>query len=462
MNLKQQYADTLPELVSLCLPTPVTQPRWIYFNDELARQIGLSRDNDSLQALAGNAVFPDSQPVAQAYSGHQFGQFNPNLGDGRAHLLGEVQVSNQTVDLALKGSGRTPYSRGGDGRAALGPMLREVLISEHLHALGIASTRSLAVVGTGESVNRQFGPESGAILARLASSHIRVGTFEHCAARGQIDTLKALFEYTCQRHYPDLKDPMDLLRQVCGRQAELIAQWMSVGFIHGVMNTDNMTLSGESIDFGPCAFMDGYNPAQVYSSIDQQGRYAYQNQPGIGQWNLTRLAECLITLYPNDERDERVEQAKSLLAEYEMDYQSAYHERMRQKLGLTELPSAMLADWLALLSEQQVDWTLAHAMLFEPNDWIELFAQPEQAQQWRESWLALNPNPKMASQHNPWVSARNHLVDHALRMAEDGELEPFNQLLDRLKAPFDKPDSEDWIWPASTGFAARFRTFCGT
>lgn len=462
MKLEHRFADALPNLSHACEPTPVSRPAWVFYNRELGEQIGLSPSEEILAALAGNQSFADSQPIAQAYSGHQFGQFNPGLGDGRAHLLGEFQWQGQVWDLALKGSGRTPYSRNGDGRASLGPMLREVLISEHLYALGIPTTRSLAVVATGESVLRQFGPEPGAILTRIAASHIRVGSFEHLAARQQIDDLRALFEFTCQRHAPDITDPMDLLAEVCQRQARLIAQWMSVGFIHGVMNTDNMTLSGESVDFGPCAFMDHYQPDQVYSSIDRQGRYAYKNQPGIGQWNLTRLAEALLALYPETEREAQIERAKSILNAYEQHYTDAYEVQMTQKLGLEDCPEQLLNDWLELLANQRVDWTLSHALLYDLDPWLALFSDPEAALAWRERWMAEQPDEAMSEQHNPWSIARNHQVDEALKAAEDGDLAPFESLLARVVQPFERVQDLSLIKPAAAGFQATFRTYCGT
>lgn len=462
MKLRSEFADRLPALSSKILPTPVPSPAWAFFNAPLAASLGIEKSDSTLAILAGNATPADSTPIAQAYSGHQFGQFNPGLGDGRAHLLGEIPQPQGLVDLALKGSGRTPYSRAGDGRATLGPMLREVLISEHLQALGIPTTRALSVVTTGQDIARQFGPEPGAILARVAASHIRIGSFEHWAARGQLDELRRLFEYTCERHYPQINQPMDLLQAVCERQAKLVAGWMSVGFIHGVMNTDNMTLSGESIDFGPCAFLDHYHPSQVFSSIDRGGRYAYQNQPSIAQWNLTRLAECLIALAPESQRDAEVEQAKTILADYLVRYQAVFDEVMTAKLGLSARATSLIERWLNLLAEQRVDWTLAHAYLPDAEPWLALFQDPEAARSWREDWLALSPDTESMSQVNPWIIARNHQVERALQAAEEGDLSIFDEVLSAVQAPFEKPaDVSEW-GPASAGFVAGFRTYCGT
>ena len=462
MKLLNHFAQSLPALSSLCLPAPTAQPDWAYFNDTLGQTLGIERSPHTLSALSGKSLFEGSQPIAMAYSGHQFGHFNPNLGDGRAHLLGEIETPDGLIDLALKGSGQTPYSRAGDGRATLGPMLREVLISEHLHALGIPSTRALAVVTTGQAVARQFGPEPGAILARTAASHIRIGSFEHLAARGQLDELQQLFDYTCARHYPGISHPMELLQAVCTRQAKLIAQWMSVGFIHGVMNTDNMTLSGESIDFGPCAFMDAYDPKQVFSSIDRGGRYAYQNQPSIAQWNLTRLAECLVALEPESQRDTIIEQAKNLLANFMVNYRAEFEGLMAAKLGLSPLSASILEDWLNLLEQQGVDWTQAHAYLPDAERWLALFKEPGPAQQWRTTWLAMSPDLASMARINPWIVARNHQVEGALQAAQEGDLAPFERALSALQTPFQPPRNfNDW-GPGSPGFAAGFRTYCGT
>ena len=457
MTLKNDFATRLPALSSACLPQPAEQPSWIYFNSPLAIDLDIAQSDDWLDALSGGTPPPGSQPIAAAYSGHQFGQFNPGLGDGRAHLLGEIETPAGLIDLALKGSGRTPYSRAGDGRASLGPMLREVLISEHLHALGIPTTRSLSVTATGETVWRQQ-PEPGAVLARTAASHIRVGSFEHLAARQQHEDLKQLYRYTCERHYPDIDpdDHMAFLAAVCERQAALIAQWMSVGFVHGVMNTDNMTLSGESIDFGPCAFMDGYDPNTVFSSIDRNGRYRYIHQPSIAQWNLTRLAETLLPLMQGEIKD-NAELAKAVLNRFPAIYQDRVDHLIDQKLGTQD--EGLRQDFLQLLQDNKADWTLAFYRLSEPQDWLSLFTDQITAQQWHERWIAATPHE---NRPNPAVIARNHLVDQALKDAQGGDMRAFNTLLAELTQPHTPSSRPQAHQPADASFAAGFQTFCGT
>lgn len=458
MKLHHQFADALPSLSAASVPAPSKTPNWAFFNQPLADQLGLTQGPELLAILAGNQVLADSHPVACAYSGHQFGQFNPNLGDGRAHLLGELQTENGWIDLALKGSGRTPFSRSGDGKGTLSAMLREVIISESLFALGVPTTRSLAVVSTGETVAR-MGPEPGAVLTRTAASHIRVGSFEHLAAREQHANLEALFEYTCQRHYPEIDTPMELLAAVCQRQAQLIAHWMSLGFIHGVMNTDNMTLSGESIDFGPCAFMDHYDPDQVFSSIDRQGRYRYRQQPAIGQWNLTRLAESLLPLMEGP-LDDRANLAKAILDDYAHTYQAAFAKRMATKLGTPD--PDILTRWLSLLSEQSADWTWAHALLDDFDQWITLFTQPEAARLWYQDWQALAHETDQRVAANPWVIPRNHRVEAALASATAGNLQPALSLIADVQTPFEPIDGWQEYGPGDSAFYQSFRTYCGT
>ena len=458
MKLHHRFADALPSLTSACQPAAPAAPAWAYFNQDLAQTLGLEQSDALLAILSGQQPAPDSQPVACAYSGHQFGQFNPSLGDGRAHLLGELALGDEWLDVALKGSGRTPYSRGGDGKGTLAAMLREAIISEHLHALGVPSTRSLAVIQTGETVAR-LGPEPGAVLTRVAASHLRVGSFEYLAARGQTEDLRRLFEFTCQRHYPGVDEPLALLAQVCQRQAELIAQWMSLGFIHGVMNTDNMTLSGESIDFGPCAFMDHYDPSQVFSSIDRQGRYRYEQQPGIGQWNLTRLAESLLPLMPGSIED-NAEQARGVLNEYVEQYQAAFDRRMADKLGVDH--ADLRNQWLELLAHHSVDWTWGHAMLPDRSEWLALFAGAADAEDWYRRWQALQPDLDRVRANNPWMIARNHRVEAALTAATQGDLEPTLALIRTLQSPFQR--AQDWadFGPGDAAFYQSFKTYCGT
>ena len=455
----------LPELLfDRTPPVPVQRPAILAFNEPLAADLGM--DAGILRA-AGAAVFvgnelpPGADPIAQAYAGHQFGHFT-NLGDGRAILLGEhLTPDGRRVDLQLKGGGRTRYSRGGDGRAAEGPMLREYIIREAMHALGIPTTRSLAVASTGEWVRRET-PLPGAVLTRVAASHIRVGTFEWAAAHREVEALRALAEHTRQRHYPEIEnDPVALYEAISERQAALIARWMLVGFVHGVMNTDNMALSGETIDYGPCAFMDAYHPETVFSSIDRNGRYAYGNQPPIAQWNLARLAEAMLPLFHADEK-QAVEIANGLIPKFEPRFKHHWLAGMRAKLGLlTEEAedATLIQDLLNEMQESEADFTNTFADLttgrFEPDEWH---------QRW-QSRLQRQPQPREESialmrRHNPAFIPRNHQVEKALAAAQEGDMQPFHALLDVVSHPWDHdrhlPDY------AKPGTAAGYRTFCGT
>lgn len=450
-------------------PVPVRAPRLVVLNRPLAAALGLTADVLDEAIFAGNALPPGSPPLAQAYAGHQFGGFT-TLGDGRAVLLGEqITPQGERFDIALKGSGRTPYSRSGDGRAALGPMLREYLISESMHALGIPTTRSLAVAATGENVMRQDGPLPGAVLTRVAASHIRVGTFEWAAAAGEQADVEALVAYTLQRHSPELvgvENPaLALLEAVIARQASLIARWMGVGFIHGVMNTDNMALSGETIDYGPCAFMDAYDPATVFSSIDRRGRYAYQNQPAIAQWNLARLAEALLpVIHPEEKRS--IELATAALAQFTTIYQDAWLAEMRCKLGLF---GAEAED--ATLVQSLLDW-----MHGAKADFANTFAALDQAapdenfHQWQDCWQArlvrqpqsLEESIALRNAHNPAYIPRNHLVEAALAAGQSGDLGPMERLLEILATPYDHArDVPEYRAPDPRG-GAGYQTFCGT
>ncbi len=494
------YARDLAEAVVPWQPTPAPAPRLRYFDAALATELGLGLDSSDEAALAalfsGNVLPAGAEPVAQAYAGHQFGGFSPQLGDGRALLLGEViDRHGRRRDLAFKGSGRTPFSRGGDGRAAIGPMLREVLVGESMHALGIPTTRALAVVGTGEMVRRER-PLHGAVLTRVAASHLRVGTLQFFAARGDHDMLRRVADYAIARHDPELADDPDrylaLLTAVARRQASLIAQWMNVGFIHGVMNTDNMTLSGETIDYGPCAFMEAYDPKAVFSSIDEGGRYAYGNQPTIARWNLARLAEALLPLIATGEadeaRDRAVRQATDVIDAFANWFDEALLAGQRAKLGLfgadlTPADTAVLVgDWLALLQSQSVDFTqawrrLADAADGRPDGLIALFSDPAPLAAWLRRWEdrsqrddALMPNGSIGSSRgvrmralNPRIIARNHPVEAALAAANDDDLAPFNRLLAALRQPFaDTPALDDYASPAPAAVTAGYQTFCGT
>jgi serine/tyrosine/threonine adenylyltransferase len=460
-------------------------PRLLVLNDALAEELGADpatlRTPEGIAALVGNAVPDGAEPVAQAYAGHQFGGYSPRLGDGRALLLGEViDHQGHRRDLHLKGSGRTPFARGGDGKAAVGPMLREYVIAEAMHALGIPTTRSLAVVDTGEKVARDT-ILPGAVLARVAASHIRVGTFQYAAAQGDVELVRRLADHAIARHHPQAAAAenryLALLDAVVDAQATLIARWMLVGFIHGVMNTDNMTISGETIDYGPCAFMDAYDPATVFSSIDHGGRYAYGNQPQIAHWNLTRLAETLLPLI-DDDTDAAVELATTVLRTFADRYFERSGAGMRAKLGLgDEQPGDgdLLDDLLSLLHDQQVDFTsffrtLSSSLRDEPVRARALFDEPLAFDVWSARWLTRlaaegRATPATADgmdRVNPIYIPRNHLVEEALAAGTDGDLAPFEQLLEVLARPFEeRPGLERYAAPA-VGGSAGYQTFCGT
>ncbi len=491
------YARMLEGLYVPGRPAQVVEPVLIKYNRALSDALGL--DTQALDSPLGAAIFSGNHvpigatPIAQAYAGHQFGGFSPQLGDGRALLLGEViDRAGKRHDLALKGSGRTPFSRGGDGKAALGPVLREYLMGEAMHALGIPTTRALAAVTTGESVHRETGALPGAVLTRAASSHIRVGTFQFFAARGDIDNLRRLADYTIARHDPEIKEApnpyLSLLRAVAERQAVLIARWMNVGFIHGVMNTDNMTVSGETIDYGPCAFMDQYDPATVFSSIDLQGRYAYANQPLIARWNLARLAEALLPLMTNAP-ERAVALATEVLDEFPIHYERNWLAGMRRKLGLQAQRTddlALATDFLKTLASRQVDFTLAFDYLADETQVPHQTASRLQAlhptvndaptappmDAWLSRWRARSalegrsPLAQTAAMReaNPVYIPRNHLVEEALDAAtQQGDMRPFERLLDVVKQPFGKRDGlERYALPGTTEQTAGYKTFCGT
>ncbi len=477
------------ELEGLYVPwqgAAVPKPEVVRLNAALAEELGLDpsvlRTTEGAALLAGSLAPEGATPLAQAYAGFQFGGFSPQLGDGRALLLGEViDHAGRRRDIHLKGSGRTPFSRGGDGKAVLGPVLREYLIGEAMHALGIPTPRALAAVRTGEPVYRE-GPKPGAVLVRVAASHIRVGTFEFFAARQDDEKLIRLADYAIRRHDSDLAGREDrylaFLHRVVARQAALIARWMHVGFVHGVMNTDNMTVSGETIDYGPCAFIDAYDPRAVFSSIDHQGRYAYGNQPAIAQWNLARLAEALLSLLDPDEK-RAVELAVDAVGSFMDLYEAAYLDGMRQKLGL-DTPAAedagLVTDVLAVMDGQGVDFTrffrrLADAALGRDEPVRQLFREPARLDAWLGAWrerFAREPAPAPAriaamNRSNPLYIPRNHLVEAALEAAmEQGDLAAFDRLLDVVSNPF--VESEGWeayAEPAPAGFGP-YATFCGT
>jgi uncharacterized protein YdiU (UPF0061 family) len=464
---------------------PAPAPKLLALNEELATELGLDADalraRDGVAVLVGNATAEGSSPVAQAYAGHQFGGFSPRLGDGRALLLGEVlDVHGRRRDVHLKGSGRTPFARGGDGKAAVGPMLREYVIGEAMHALGIPTTRALAVVATGEQIARET-MLPGAVLIRVASSHLRVGTFQYAAAHDDPTLVRRLADYAITRHYPqalDAENPyLAFFANVVDVQASLVARWMLVGFIHGVMNTDNMTISGESIDFGPCAFMDAYDPATVFSSIDHGGRYAYANQPQIAQWNLARLGETMLGLFDAD-METSVAIATEVLQSFTDRYDRYGLEGMRAKVGLGDPrlgDRELVGDLLALLRAHRVDFTqyfraLSSSLRGDMAPARALFVEPSDFDAWAVRWRARlwsetrAPDAVAAAMDrvNPVYIPRNHLVEEALAAATDDDLGPFRRLLDVLAQPFDeRPGLELYAEPAPSSFGP-YRTFCGT
>jgi serine/tyrosine/threonine adenylyltransferase len=465
LALDHTYARDLPGTYLRAAPDPAPAPRLLVLNRALAAELGLDLTEDQARDWFSGAVLPPgADPIAQAYAGHQFGGFSPQLGDGRAHLLGEVVTPMGRVDIQLKGSGRTPFSRGGDGKAAIGPMLREYLISEFMAALGVPTTRSLAVVATGEEIWRET-KLPGAVLARVAASHIRVGTFQFLAARGEGDAVKALADYAIARHYPDLAASdtpyLAFLDAVIARQAHLIAQWMGLGFIHGVMNTDNMAISGETIDYGPCAFMEGYAPGTVFSSIDHQGRYAYANQPLILGWNLARLAETLLPLLDTSQ-EKAVEIANDRLTGIATRYRHEWLAVMRRKLGLQgedDGDAALADDLMAAMTGN--DWTLTFRRLADAAALRPLFEDVSALEAWLPRWRARAGEGVAVrlAQANPAVIPRNHKVEEALTAATNGDMAPFNALLAAIRQPF--TEAEPYMLPAPTGFG-QYVTFCGT
>jgi serine/tyrosine/threonine adenylyltransferase len=460
------YARDLPGTYLRIAPDVAPAPRLLVLNRSLAATLGLQLTDAEAEAwFSGATLPPGAEPIAQAYAGHQFGGFSPQLGDGRAHLLGEVlSPDGRRFDLQLKGSGKTPFSRGGDGKAAIGPMLREYLISEFMSAMAVPTTRSLAVVATGEEVWRET-KLPGATLARVAASHLRVGTFQFFAARGDQTQVKALADYAIARHYPDLaqaENPyLAFLDALIAAQTRLIAQWMGLGFIHGVMNTDNMAISGETIDYGPCAFMEDYAPGAVFSSIDHQGRYAYANQPLILAWNLARLAETLLPLL-NPDQDRAVDIANDRLTGIAALYRAEWTAMMRRKLGLLgEDPAdATLADDL-MTAIEGADWTLTFRRLADQAALRPLFNDFTKMEAWLPRWQARAGEgaAQRIAAANPAVIPRNHKVEESLSAATNGDMAPFHALLAAIQAPF--AEAEPYMLPAPSGFG-QYVTFCGT
>lgn len=462
--LEDSYARAVPDLVVPWSAAAAPDPQVVVLDEDLAAELGFDPETLRSSGLLVGRVPEGVRAVAQGYAGHQFGMYQPRLGDGRALLVGEVVAPDGTRrDLHLKGSGRTPFARGGDGRAALGPMLREYAMGAAMHALGVPTSRGLAVSTTGEQVPREAGMLPGAILARVAASHLRVGTFQYAAAHEEPTPVRALADHAIARHHPhaaDADEPyLELYRSVVDVQASLIAQWMLVGFVHGVMNTDNTTISGETIDYGPCAFIDRYDPATVFSSIDHAGRYAFGHQPMIARWNLARLGECLLPLIDADS-DTAIEKATEVVQSFTGRYDEYFAAGMAAKIGLAEPDRPLIDDLLGLLGAEQVDWTSFFRAL-SAGTARDLFLDREGFDAWaaRRDQLVDPATAAAMDRVNPVYIPRNHLVDAALGAAEAGDLAPFHELLDVVTRPYDeRPGLERWTEPGTGPFV----TYCGT
>ena len=501
--LQARFATELPELSIPWAAEETPAPRLLVLNEPLAAELGLDpewlRTPDGVRFLTGTGVGPDAgaapdadgdgpasgpaehpvaqgTPVAQAYAGHQFGVYNPRLGDGRALLLGELtDADGRLQDIHLKGSGPTPFARGGDGRAAVGPMLREYLVSEAMHALGIPTTRSLAVVGTGRTVLREDGPLPGALLARVASSHLRVGSFQYARSLQDTSVLPRLVDHAITRHHPaaaEAENPaLALFHAVSAAQASLVAQWLLVGFVHGVMNTDNMTVSGQSIDYGPCAFMDVFDRSAVYSSIDTSGRYAYGNQPAIAQWNLARFAEALLPELHEDP-NEAIGLATEALQDFTRQFSEAFSRGIRRKLGLSpKIDTASVGvlgdEFLALLQQDHVDFTdafrrLGAAARGDTGPVKAVFTDRPSLDAWLERWQLLAPDPEVMDRANPVYIPRNHRVEEALAAAQTDDLVPLEDLLEAVTNPYEERAGLERYAEGPPEDFGRYRTFCGT
>lgn len=472
-NLKNSYAKELHEISEKCIPTGFRQAEFLLKNYDLAEKLGFTKNfldsKECLNIFSGNSLLKNSQPIAQGYSGHQFGHFNPQLGDGRAILLGEIDE----MDIQLKGIGQTPYSRRGDGKSALGPVLREYVISEFMHAVKIPTTRSLFALKTNENVMRETKLPGG-VLTRVAKSHIRIGTFEFARTKNN-ETLKTLADYSINRHYPELNKTdnkyLSFFAAVCDKQASLVAKWMSLGFVHGVMNTDNMTISGETIDYGPCAYMDSYSPNTVFSSIDVNGRYAYQNQPAILVWNLAKFAESILPLI--DENEEKsIKQLTRVLQLVMPSYQEYFYKEFCQKLGLKCLNNKnikLIEDYLKILNLESIDFTLSFRDLskiinerLNLNDSI--FAKSKDFNNWYLKWkqeINLNEISDEMDLNNPCYIPRNHLIENALSKAIEGDMSEINFMINLFENPYiQKNVSRKYLMPSNS--EEQYVTFCGT
>ena len=481
MKLSNSYIGLPEDFYQVINPLPVKSPKLIAFNEDLANDLSLSMDPDeALKYFSGNSIPDNTTPIALNYAGHQFGNFVHELGDGRATLLGEIEVDKERFDVQLKGSGPTKFSRQGDGRSGLGPVVREYVISEAMHHLNIPTTRALAAVSTGEHVFREQ-IEPGGILTRIAKSHIRVGTFEYFASRQQWENVKLLADYTIQRHFPEIRELdnhyLELLKAVSNGQSKLIAKWMSVGFIHGVMNTDNFTISGETLDYGPCAFMDEYDPATVYSSIDHGGRYAFGNQPSIAAWNLASLAGCLISFIDNDSKKAN-ELATKVLDDFSINTNQEILNVMCQKMGLdgnSDQHQTVLKDLLKIMIPNQADYTLSfrylgQTLLDKDSLFLDQFKEKEKIKEWLSNWkltvkeldLDAEKMVKKMDSINPIYIPRNHNVDKAIKAAYEDDLKPMNEILEALKDPFEENKKYSHLAIPPKDEEKILQTFCGT
>jgi uncharacterized protein YdiU (UPF0061 family) len=475
-NFETTYLQLPADFHHKQMASAFPKPQRVITNEPLAEMLGLSSDDLDDAFLCGSKKAPGSEPFAQSYAGHQYAHFTI-LGDGRALVLGEqITPRGERFDIQLKGSGQTPFSRMGDGKASLGPMLREYLISEAMHSLGIPSTRSLAVLTTGEPVFRDT-VLPGAILVRVASSHIRVGTFEYAASLNNLEKLKALADYAIQRHFPEIKDSgncyFELLRQVSKRQARLIANWLLIGFVHGVMNTDNMSICGETIDYGPCAFINAYNPSAVFSSIDRYGRYAFSQQPSIGLWNLTRFAETLLPLLDSNLHKSK-EKAEIALNEFPRDFQSTWRLGMGLKLGFSQVneeEQKLMERFLQLLENHGADFTNTFRELGVPESNASDFFKKDDVLEWKHNWkealsqngLSFEQSQRLMQSSNPVIIPRNHHVERALETAQLGDFSLFHRLLSAVQTPYQlDPSNQDLITPPTKDQEVGYQTFCGT